>query len=164
MNARAFCLGEVQTALSASDSYFVMEHYALSKLWLYVACKTKNCFSFVIEKADGTSVEMTCSEQRDEIRSKLREIRDSCGGCGATLEGDSRKYCGGCKAFCYCSRVCQKMHWNRADADGGHRTECKEAQNQARKILESIQSGKVNLFKVHSTVIPHWVMAGLIDC
>ena len=89
----------------------------------------------------------TLKHNRDVIRSKLREISDSCGGCGDALEGDTRKYCRGCKAFCYCSRDCQKLHWNRADADGGHRAECKEAQHQARKILEAIQSGKIDLSK-----------------
>ena len=145
MRVRAFCHGAVVSAFVASDCYFVMEQYALCKLWLSVACKFKSACDEV--KADGTFERKPWSffkERRDLIRSELREIRDSCGGCGVALEGDTRQYCRGCKAFCYCSRECQKMHWNRTD--GGHRAECKEAQDQACKIMEAIQSGKIDLY------------------
>ena len=157
MSARSFCHGAVESALCASDCYALSEHYPLSKLWLSVACKTKSGYDDAVEKwsqrprAQHKMVEDVhmfwshAKQRRDEIRSELRWIRDSCGGCGAALEGDTRKCCRGCMAFCYCSRECQKLHWNRADADGGHSTECKEAQDQARKILEAIQSGKVDL-------------------
>ena len=150
MSARSFCHGAVESALCASDCYTHIEHYALSKLWLSVACKTSSGFRCFKKMTDGTFEPTAWSrfkELRDEIRAKLREISDSCGGCGAALEGDTRQYCRGCKAFCYCSRECQKLHWNRADADGGHRAECKEAQDQACKILEAIQSGKIDLSK-----------------
>ena len=148
MSVKTFWHGAVESALSASFCYSLSKHYALSKLWLSVACKTKFGYDYAIEKLYGAVGQRGWSffkQRRDEIRSKLREIRDSCGGCGDALEGDARKYCRGCKAFCYCSRECQKLHWNRADANGGHSTECKEAQDQARKILEAIQSGKVDL-------------------
>ena len=140
MSAKAFCYGVVESALCASDCYALSENFALGKLWLSVACKTKS--GYAVGKPGTWSQSKVL---RDGIRSKLREISDSCGGCGDALEGDTRKYCRGCKAFCYCSRECQKLHWNRADADGGHSTECKEAQDQARKILEAIESGKVDL-------------------
>ena len=133
MSARSFCHGAVGSAFLASGCYTLSEHYALSKLWLSVACKTKA----------GDRSWASNKQQRDEIRSKLREIRDSCGGCDAALEGDTRKWCRGCKAFCYCSKECQKLHWNRAD--GGHRAECKETQDQARKMLEATQSGKISI-------------------
>ena len=51
----------------------------------------------------------------------LRELRNSCGGCSIKLEGDRRQYCRQCRTYCYCSRECQKLHWNRT---GGHRSEC----------------------------------------
>ena len=151
MFTRAFCFGEVETALCASDCYTRTDHYALSKLWLSVACKTSSGFhSYLIVNDDGNPKPVAWSflklkQRRDEIRAKLRKISDSCGGCGAALEGDTRQYCRGCKAFCYCSKECQKQHWNRTD--GGHRAECKDAQGQARKILEAIQSGKIDLSK-----------------
>jgi hypothetical protein len=145
MRARAFYHGAVVSAPCASYCNFIMEQYALSKLWLSVACKFKSAYD--VERADGTFERKPWSffkRRRDQIRTKLREIRDSCGGCGAALEGDTRKYCRGCKAFCYCSRECQKLHWNRTD--GGHRAECKEAQDHACKIMEAIQSGKMDRF------------------
>ena len=145
MSARAFCRGEKETSLIVSDCYELSENYALSKLWLSVACKFKSAYD--VKKAGGTFEQKPWSffkRRRDKLRSKLREISDSCGGCGAALEGDTRQYCRGCKAFCYCSRECQKMHWNRTD--GGHRAECKEAQDQACKILEAIQSGKIDWY------------------
>ena len=155
MSAMSFCHGAIESALCASDCYALSEHYALSKLWLSVACKTKSGYDDAVEKwserAQHKMVEDVhmcwshAKQRRDEIRSELCWIRDSCGGCGAALEGDTRKYCRGCMAFCYCSRECQKLHWNRPDADGGHSTECKEAQDQARKILAAIQFGKVDL-------------------
>ena len=148
----AFYHGEIESAICASEAYTCTDHYALSKLWLSVACKTSSGFhSFTILDDDGTGNDQMFwsspkfKQRRDKLRSKLREISDSCGGCGAVLEGDTRQYCRGCKAFCYCSRECQKLHWNRAD--GGHRAECKEAQDQACKILEAIQSGKIDLSK-----------------
>lgn len=55
-------------------------------------------------------------------RAFLRQLRDTCGACGAEFEGKDRKYCGGCRTFCYCSRECQKMHWNRKAI--GHREDC----------------------------------------
>ena len=148
----AFYHGKIESAICASESYTCTDHYALSKLWLSVACKTSSGFHyFMILDDDGADNEQIFwsspkfKQRRNLIRSKLREISDSCGGCGAALEGDTRKYCRGCKAFCYCSRGCQKRHWNRTD--GGHRAECKEAQDQACKILEAIQSGKIDLLK-----------------
>ena len=142
MWVRAFCHGEKEVSLCVSTCYKRTDHYALSKLWLSVACKFKS--DYVGEGTSGQKPWSFFKRSRDNLRSKLREISDSCGGCGAALEGDTRQYCRGCKAFCYCSRECQKRHWNRTD--GGHRAECKEAQDQSCKILEAIQSGKIDRF------------------
>ena len=55
----------------------------------------------------------------------LRDLRDHCGGCDALLSGERRQYCKQCKAYCYCNRECQKLHWNRIGG-GGHAEECKK--------------------------------------
>ena len=70
-----------------------------------------------------------------ETLQAARKLRDICGGCGAEFEGKERKFCRGCKAFCYCSRECQKMHWNRKK--DGHREDCKGAMELKRKMKEA---------------------------
>ena len=74
------------------------------------------------------------------VRADLRAIRDQCGGCGAALQGDMRKKCGGCKTFCYCNRDCQKAHWNRSK--DGHREECKEVMELKRKVKDARKESK----------------------
>ena len=68
------------------------------------------------------------------LQRNLRAIRDVCGGCGAEFEGKERKFCRGCRTYCYCSRDCQKMHWNRKE--GGHREDCKGAMELKQKMKE----------------------------
>ena len=67
----------------------------------------------------------------------FRKLRDKCGGCGAEFEGRDRKYCRRCRTFCYCSRDCQKLHWNRKE--DGHREDClgmKETKEQLMEVAE----------------------------
>ena len=68
------------------------------------------------------------------LQRELRALRDICGGCGAEFEGKERKFCRACRAYCYCSRECQKMHWNRKE--GGHREDCKGASELKQKMKE----------------------------
>ena len=54
----------------------------------------------------------------------LRKIRGYCGFCGSLFSTTAeRKLCRGCHALCYCSRECQKKHWNRNE--NSHREDCK---------------------------------------
>ena len=71
-----------------------------------------------------------------------RSMRDTCGGCGVAFEGKERKFCRGCKTFCYCSRECQKMHWNRKK--NGHREDCKGAMELKRKLKEARRQSKAS--------------------
>ena len=75
--------------------------------------------------------------ERNEVRSHLREMQDSCGGCGTILSGDRRKYCRCCLTYCYCNEDCQKKHW-----DDGHREECKEVEMHMHNILRAIRLGR----------------------
>lgn len=70
-----------------------------------------------------------------ESRNMLRWVRDICGGCGAEFVGKERKFCRGCRTYCYCSRDCQKMHWNRKH--DGHREDCKAATELKQKMKEA---------------------------
>ena len=145
MRLKAFCLGQLGSAFSAAECYFVIRNYPLCKLWLSVACQTKGWFFKEEFQPHGKSFWVSHESRRDEFRIEFREVRDSCGGCGAALEGDMRKYCRGCKAYCYCSRECQKLHWNRKK--DSHRDECNKAKEHWEKAVEAIRSGKVILPK-----------------
>jgi tetratricopeptide (TPR) repeat protein len=68
----------------------------------------------------------------------FREMRDTCGGCGAEFDGKERKYCRECRTFCYCSRGCQKLHWNRKD--DGHREDCLGLK-KLKKQLQELEGG-----------------------
>jgi len=69
-----------------------------------------------------------------DVQRRLRSLRNECGGCGIEFEGKERKFCRGCRAYCYCSRECQKMHWNRKE--GGHREDCKGMLKLKQKMKE----------------------------
>ena len=74
-------------------------------------------------------------ERLVRFRQDLRALRDICCGCGIEFEGKERKFCRGCRAYCYCSRDCQKMHWNRKD--DGHREDCKGLKELKQKVKEA---------------------------
>ena len=74
-------------------------------------------------------------ERLVRFRQDLRALRDICGGCGVEFEGKERKFCRGCRTFCYCSRECQKMHWNRKN--DGHREDCKGLTESKQKVKEA---------------------------
>ena len=72
-----------------------------------------------------------------QAKRDLRKIRGFCGFCGSSFPtAVERKLCSGCRALCYCSRECQKMHWNRKN--DGHREDCKGAMELKKKLKEAM--------------------------
>ena len=68
------------------------------------------------------------------LGANFRDVRDSCGGCGAEFDGKDRKYCRECRTFCYCSRDCQKLHWNCKK--NGHREDCLGLKELKKQMME----------------------------
>ena len=102
--------------------FFSGDMIALGKFWLEFSCMTK---AYIVGPPPLMSLEFFDAIKANG-RNAIRELRACCGGCGASLEDDERrKICEGCRTHCYCSRDCQKRHWNRRDGKD-HRRECKE--------------------------------------
>ena len=106
-----------------------LQKTAQAKFWGRIVKKNLSASFLFSPKARAAFVKGLVRHQR-----KLRSLREVCGGCGAEFEGKERKFCRACRAYCYCSRECQKMHWNRKE--GGHREDCKGASELKQKMKE----------------------------
>jgi hypothetical protein len=66
-----------------------------------------------------------CACLSEDVRQCLRDVRFQCRVCGKQEEGSIKmKACSGCQIIRYCSRSCQKVHWNSSLEDGGHKKVC----------------------------------------
>jgi hypothetical protein len=66
-----------------------------------------------------------CACLSEEVRQSLRDIRFRCVACADQEEGNVKfKACSGCQIARYCSRRCQKMHWNSTLEMGRHKEVC----------------------------------------
>ena len=101
---------------------WLLGRFAEAKLWL----------SFGSRTGRGGRDYQDWSVYVPSLQQRLRDLRQSCKVCSAPLDRANRKLCKGCKAYCYCSRDCQKVHWNRSE--DGHREECKRVTELEEKL------------------------------
>lgn len=118
-------------ALRAVDCMMLLGDYAKGRFWAGKVKLSKMTFLSVQDRKTATITLITHQQC-------LRKLRDICGGCGAEFEGKDCKFCRGCRAYCYCSRECQKMHWNRKK--NGHREDCLGLQDVKQKFKEAKSS------------------------
>ena len=114
---------DADPAHGAMDSCWQLQRCAEAKFWLSLVSRT------------GQEIPDDWAENLPRLQQHLRDLRQSCNVCSAPLDRANRKLCKGCKAYCYCSRDCQKVHWNRSE--DGHREECKrvtELKEKAKSI------------------------------
>ena len=101
---------------------WLLGRFAEAKLWLSFGSRPGQGI------ADGW-VEIV-----PHLQQHLRDLRQSCKVCSAPLNRSTRQLCKGCKAYCYCSRECQKVHWNRSE--DGHREECKRVTELKEELVK----------------------------
>ena len=71
------------------------------------------------------SIVLPCACLSEDVRQCLRDIQFRCVTCDMEEEGDVKfKACSECQIARYCSRRCQKMHWNSTLQRGRHKEVC----------------------------------------
>ena len=119
--------GEYLPSIGVLVSCANLELLAQVKVWIGIVSAIPFPLSLTNDER-GNCVMNLVQAKRD-----LRKIRGFCGFCGSSFStGVERKLCSGCRALCYCSRDCQKMHWNRKK--DGHREDCKGAVELKQKL------------------------------
>ena len=118
-----------ETAYWALNCSADLERFAIAKLLLPIA---STCLSACKKSLDEKKTRLTVLVL---VKKKLCSFRKECATCGTALDRSNRKLCRGCRNHCYCSRECQKMHWNRKK--DGHSAECKEAQEFKAQIRDA---------------------------
>ena len=116
----AFLHQEADAACDAMGCSLNLLRYAEAKLWLSL-----------VSRAGQEDIDQNWVGSVSNLQQHLHDLRQSCKVCSAPLDRANRKLCKGCKAYCYCSRDCQKVHWNRSG--DGHREECKRVMGLKEK-------------------------------
>jgi len=121
---------DADAGCGAMDCCWLLDRFAEAKFWLSFAPPRE---------------EIPNSQHWDRhaprVQQYLRDLRQGCTVCSAPLARSNRKLCKGCKTYCYCSRECQKVHWNRSE--DGHREECKQVMELKEKAKSIEWQGKL---------------------
>ena len=120
-----------RACLYALSSCVMLGLHCEGRLWVRVISKWVR--ANVLEP-----LEIKCYES---VRGHLRNLRKLCRGCGANLDGATRKLCKSCKTYCYCSRECQELHWKMPGGDG-HRAECLGVSELNNRMKQAIVISK----------------------
>ena len=114
-----------KAACDAMECCWTLQRLAEAKLWLSLV-------------PPQISDDQHCAiKDVPRFQQHLRDIRQWCKVCHAPLDYSNRKLCKGCKTYCYCSRDCQKVHWNRSE--DGHREECKRVTELKEKQVKKTE-------------------------
>ena len=116
------CDYDADAVCGAMAFCWLLGRFAEAKLWL----------SFSSRTGRGGIDYQDWAVYVPHLRQRLCNLRQSCKVCSAPLHRVNRKLCKGCTAYCYCSRECQKVHWNRSE--DGHREECKRVTELKEKL------------------------------
>ena len=120
------CYAQASGAMSCCLN---LQRYAEAKLWLSIAssCRARR----------GIPDDQHSAKTVPPLQQHLRDLRQSCKVCSSPLDRSNRKLCKKCKTYCYCSRDCQKVHWNRSE--DGHREECLRVTELKEKLTAKIE-------------------------
>ena len=118
--------GHVLSAWNLQVFFSEESLFAKQKVWIDHVKKN----IVLLPKSQSYNFRMTI----EKAKKNFRELRGACASCGVLLDRSTRKLCGGCHTYCYCSRQCQKQHWNNRHC--GHKTECIGTQ----KLIESVKN------------------------
>ena len=115
------------SAGDAMDCCLLLNRFAEAKFWLSVA-------------SEGGG-EVSCDTRHlQSVKQRAFDLRQACKVCSVPLDTATRKLCKGCKTYCYCSKACQKIHWDRTE--DGHREECKRVMELKEQLAKLWKEGK----------------------
>ena len=127
---------QVLSALNGNNCIFYM-----ARKFLYLKKLPQARLFLQLDAGPSDNGDSCICKDYEDLRNTLREAKEHCGWCGVSLPTKrDRKTCRQCRAVCYCSRSCQKYHWNCRRLETSHRNDCKDVAMLKADILKSAQA------------------------